>query len=67
MEESLKDALGKLEPKDGEGKPATRTKTVVKLARTRRETRVQLVFKGSLEETEDRLQRVYNSLTHTNN
>jgi ParB family chromosome partitioning protein len=64
MEESLKESLQRLEPKDGEGKPATRTKTVVKLARTRRETRVQLVFKGSLEETESRLQKVYNSLTN---
>jgi ParB family chromosome partitioning protein len=62
MEDDLKKALGNLEPKDGEGKQITRTRTDVKLARSRRETRMLLVFKGSLEETEERLQKVYNSL-----
>jgi ParB family chromosome partitioning protein len=38
-------------------------KTQVKLVRSRRETRVTFVFKGGLEETEDRLQKVYKSLT----
>lgn len=37
--------------------------TQVKLARSRRETRITLIFKGSLEETEDRLQRVYKAVT----
>lgn len=37
--------------------------TNVKLVRSRRETRVTFSFKGSLEETEDRLQKLYNSLT----
>ena len=62
MEEDLKSALETLEPKGENGERAKRTKTSVKLARTRRETRVQFVFKGSLEETEERLQRVYKSL-----
>lgn len=62
MEESLKDALAKLEPTDPDGKAVVRTRTEVKLARTRRETRIMLVFKGSLEETEERLQKVYTSL-----
>lgn len=38
-------------------------KTNVKLVRSRRETRVTFVFKGGLEETEDRLQKVYKALT----
>ncbi len=38
-------------------------KTQVKLSRTQRQTRVNFIFNGSLEETEDRLQKVYKSLT----
>ena len=38
-------------------------KTSVKLIRSRRETRVTFVFKGSLEETEERLQKIYSSVT----
>ncbi len=38
-------------------------KTAVRLVRSRRETKVTFVFKGSLEETEDRLQKIYKSLT----
>lgn len=63
MELDLKKVLSTLEPKDAEGKQALRTKTDVKLARSRRETRVVMIFKGSLEETEERLQRVYKSLS----
>ncbi|MEJ2347919.1 MAG: ParB/RepB/Spo0J family partition protein [Patescibacteria group bacterium] len=37
--------------------------TKVKLVRSRRETKINFVFKGSLEETEDRLQKVYKALT----
>jgi len=37
--------------------------TEVKLARSRKQTRIIFVFKGSLEETEDKLQRIYRSLT----
>jgi len=62
MEENLKNALTQLEPKDEAGNHALRTKTAVKLARTRRETRVMMVFKGSLEETEERLQKVFHAL-----
>lgn len=36
----------------------------VKLVRSRRETKVAFVFKGSLEDTEDRLQKIYKSLTN---
>jgi len=38
-------------------------KTVVKLVRSRRETRVNFTFKGNPEETQERLQKVYNSVT----
>ena len=38
-------------------------KSQVKLVRSRRETRITLVFKGGLEETEDRLQKVYKAVT----
>ncbi len=38
------------------------TKTQVKLARSRRETRLTFVFKGSLDETEERLQKIYKAL-----
>jgi len=37
-------------------------KTQVKLVRSRRETRIVLVFKGGLEETEDRLNKVYKAV-----
>lgn len=39
-------------------------KSQVKLIRSRRETRIVLVFKGGLEETEDRFQKVYKSLVN---
>ncbi len=38
-------------------------KTAVKINRSRRETRVQMIFKGTPEETEERLQKVYKSIT----
>jgi len=37
--------------------------TVVKVARSRRETRITLTFKGKLEETEERFQKVYRAIT----
>lgn len=43
-------------------KVAKAKKTKVKLLRSRRETKITFVFKGSLEETEERLQKVYQSL-----
>jgi len=38
-------------------------KSAVKLIRSRRETRIVLIFKGGLEETDERLQRVYKAIT----
>jgi ParB family chromosome partitioning protein len=57
MQEEMEESLKKFEAK-GEDNP-----TSVKLARSRRETRITLVFKGSLEQTEERLQKVYKSLS----
>lgn len=37
--------------------------TAVKLVRSRRETRITFILKGSLEDTEDRLQKVYKALS----
>lgn len=56
MEKSLEKALKSKE----EDK---KKKTTVKLARSQRETRIKFTFKGTLEETEDRLQKVYKALT----
>lgn len=39
-----------------------RKKTQVKLVRSQRETRVSFIFKGNVEETEEKLQRIYKSL-----
>ena len=55
MQADLQNALGSGNDED--------KKTTVKLVRSRRETRVTFVFKGGLEETQDRLQKVYKSLT----
>ncbi len=40
-----------------------RKRTIVKLVRSRRETRVNFTFKGNPDETEKRLQKVYKSVT----
>jgi len=50
MRQEIEDALG--------GKPATQ----IKLSRSRAETRLQVVLKGDLEATEERLQRVYKGI-----
>jgi len=46
-----------------QGNSDSNKKTNVKLIRSRRETRVIFVFKGGLEETEERLQRIYKAAT----
>ncbi len=42
---------------------ATGSKTAVKLIRSQRETKVTFVFKGGLQETEEKLQKVYKAVT----
>ena len=56
MQDELITALAAKEETNG------RYKTLVKLTRSRRETRVTLIFKGDPEETEARLQRVYKGI-----
>jgi ParB family transcriptional regulator, chromosome partitioning protein len=58
MQDDLKKALEKLEVY-GEAEPNS---TAVKLTRSRRETRVTIILKGSLELTEDRLQKIYKGI-----
>ncbi len=57
MQEEMQKSLAKAT--DGESD----RKTSVKLVRSRRETKVTFVFKGGLEETEKRLQKVYKAVT----
>ncbi len=57
MQEDMQKALATVTPGND-----PKTNTSVKLARSRRETRVTVVLKGTLEETEDRLQKLYKSL-----
>ena len=52
MESSLRDS-----------QETQRTKTEVRLIRSRRETKVHFIFKGNPDETESRLQRVYAGVT----
>jgi ParB family chromosome partitioning protein len=47
----------------GESSNGVVRKTAVKLIRSQRETRLVFIFKGGLEETEDKLQKVYKSVT----
>lgn len=56
MEQNIRSAFTPLD--NGDDK-----KTVVKLARSQRETRVVFIFKGGLEETEARLQKIYQGIT----
>lgn len=43
-------------------KTSNNRKTTVRLTRSRRETKLLIVFKGGLKETEDRLQKIYKAL-----
>jgi len=60
MQEDLLKVLQKKEPKNG--KKRNGKTTLVKLVRSRRETKINFVFKGSVEETEDRLQTLYKAI-----
>lgn len=60
MQEDMQVFLSKSEPKNGN---STKSLTSVKLVRSRIETRITLIFKGSLEGTEGRLRKVYKSLS----
>jgi hypothetical protein len=55
MQDELQESLNK-------GISDDTRKSQVKIIRSRRETRVTFIFKGGLEDTEERLQKVYKSL-----
>lgn len=57
-EDMTKSLAGLSEEKEEDG-----LATQVKLSRSRRETRVVFIFKGSLEDTEGKLQKIYKSVT----
>lgn len=63
MEEDLTKALQFTPPEDMDEKEAKKKKTNIKLTRSRRETKLKIVFKGSPEETEERLQKLYSAVT----
>jgi len=52
-----------LETKLNDGVTEDTRKSTVRLVRSRRETKIHMVFKGGIEETEERLQRVYKAIT----
>jgi ParB family chromosome partitioning protein len=58
MQEDMQKAFVNGDDASGQVKKAT-----VKLIRSQRETRLVFIFKGGLEETEEKLQRVYKSIT----
>ena len=59
MQGEMQEALTKVSDNDEENGRDSQ----VKLARSRRETRVTIVLKGGLDDTEERLQKIYKSIT----
>lgn len=59
MQEDLERALSRSIPEED----AKKLKTQVKLIRSKRQTKVTFVFNGSVEETEERLRKIYESVT----
>ena len=57
MQEGMLESLKKINKDEVDGA------TQVKLARSRRETRVTFILKGSLDDTEEKLQKIYKSVT----
>jgi ribosome-binding ATPase YchF (GTP1/OBG family) len=55
MQENLENSLKRENEED--------QRTQVKLIRSRSQTKIMFVFKGGLEDTEDKLQKVYRSIT----
>ena len=58
MENSFKDALSAGNGKEGRA-------SQVKLVRSQRETKLTFILKGGIEETQDRLIKIYKGLTGT--
>jgi ParB family chromosome partitioning protein len=63
VSEELDRLQEEMETKLNDGLSDDNKKSTVRLIRSRRETKIHMVFKGGLEETEDRLQRVFKAIT----
>lgn len=63
IKDELEQSLAKLAEGDGDRGSNGKSNAQVKLIRSRRETRVTFVLKGSPEETENQLQKIYKSVT----
>ncbi len=61
MQEEMSSALSKI----GANGEVDRKKTQVKLTRSRSQTKLMFVFKGSLDETEDKLQTIYKNVVQS--
>lgn len=59
MQESFAESMQMKVKTDDKGKEKKGKKTMVKLSRSRRETRVYFIFKGNLNQTQKRLNRLY--------
>ena len=57
MQEEMEEAFSNGKNED------TENTSKVKLMRSRRETKITFTFKGGLEDTEEKLQKVYKSVT----
>ena len=58
MQEDMTNIFANFQNDDNKKKKTS----VVKLIRSQRETRIQFIFKGNLEETEERLQKLYKAV-----
>ena len=63
VSEELDKIQGEMENKFNDGISDETKKSTVRLVRSRRETKVSVVFKGGLEDTEERLQKFYKAIT----
>jgi len=63
VSEELDKLQEEMESKLNDGISEDTKKSKVRLVRSRRETKISIVFKGGLEETEERLQKVHRAIT----
>ena len=63
VSEELDKMQEELETKLNDGITEDTRKSTIRLIRSRRETKIHMVFKGGLEETEERLQKVFKAIT----
>jgi len=63
VSEELDKMQEEMEAKLNDGISEDTRKSTIRLIRSRRETKIHMVFKGGLEETEERLQKVFKAIT----